>query len=96
MPRSKSHKVWKRFLVNVSGDIGIDDSILDNQNDHDHFLTEINSSAKLAALRGVKRLRVGSGADDVEFRPGRSFLETKWEVETFVRRRKKVLFIIEI
>ena len=80
----------------MSGDIGVDDGILWNQNDHDHFLTEINGSAKLAALRGVKRLRVGSGTDDVEFRPGRSFLETKWEVEIFVRRRKKVLFIAEI
>jgi hypothetical protein len=81
--------VWKRFLVNVSGDVGIHDDILGSQNDHDHFLTEINGSAKLTALRGVKRLRVASGTDDVEFRPGRSFLETKWEMETLVRRRKK-------
>ncbi|EFE32562.1 uncharacterized protein ARB_00386 [Trichophyton benhamiae CBS 112371] len=55
--------------------------------DMDAFSTEINLAATLAALRGVKRLRL---AYTPECERGRSFLETKWEAQTEDRRRKYV------
>ncbi|ODH42114.1 hypothetical protein ACO22_01267 [Paracoccidioides brasiliensis] len=79
--RSKSRKVWKRFLASASKDIVGDDI------DRDPLLTEINSSfAYRGVLRGVKRqctaTYVGVGR-------ARSFLETKWETEDMgVRKRK--------
>ncbi|OJD15582.1 hypothetical protein AJ78_04172 [Emergomyces pasteurianus Ep9510] len=79
--RSRSHKVWKRFLVSTSNDIGED------RIDHDTFLTEINnSSAHRGILRGVKR-RCTAACVGVE--RGRSFLETKWEAEDMGARKRK-------
>ena len=89
VPRSKSHKVWKRFLASVTGDISIDESMPGSQNRYYNSFAGINRSEKLKALRGVKRLRVVGGADDDnDFRPGHSFFETKWDMDTLVRKRK--------
>ncbi|PGH00477.1 hypothetical protein AJ80_09168 [Polytolypa hystricis UAMH7299] len=79
-PRSKSHKVWKRFLASTTSREG---GIIGGTDDHEAYGTEINASAGKVGLRGVKRLRIGGGG-------GRSFLETKWEVESVARRRKYV------
>ncbi|OAX79732.1 hypothetical protein ACJ72_05943 [Emergomyces africanus] len=79
--RSRSHKVWKRFLASTSSDIG------GNGVDHDTFFTEINnSSAHRGILRGVKR-RCTAACVGVE--RGRSFLETKWEAEDMGTRKRK-------
>lgn len=58
--------------------------------DTDAFSTEINLAATLAALRGVKRLRL---AYTPECERGRSFLETKWEAQTEDRRREWFIII---
>lgn len=61
--------------------------------DTDTFSTEINLAATLAALRGVKRLRL---AHTPECERGRSFLETKWEAETEDRRREWFIIIAPV
>lgn len=60
------------------------------QNDaEDELHTEINESANAGFVRGAKRLRLGAGADDdAVFERGRSFLETKWEMEATMKRRE--------
>ncbi|KAK2804156.1 hypothetical protein FQN50_006698 [Emmonsiellopsis sp. PD_5] len=77
--RSRSHKVWKRFLASTSKDIGGD-------SDHIPFLTEINQSEYRNVLRGVKRQCT---ATCVSVERGRSFLETKWEMEDVGMRQRK-------
>lgn len=51
----------------------------------DELLTEISQSGGSSFIRGVKRLRT---ADALK---GRSFLETKWELELSTRKRKDIL-----
>ncbi|EZF26116.1 hypothetical protein H112_01655 [Trichophyton rubrum D6] len=80
LPRSKTQKIWKRCTDSTSLEVN-------SMHDTDTFSTEINLAATLAALRGVKRLRL---AHTPECERGRSFLETKWEAQTEDRRRKYV------
>ncbi|KAK2873256.1 hypothetical protein FQN49_002490 [Arthroderma sp. PD_2] len=80
LPRSRTQKIWKRYLASTSLES-------EDMRDTDTFCTEINLAATLAALRGVKRLRLAQTGD---YERGRSFLETKWETETGERRRKYV------
>ncbi|KAJ9229920.1 hypothetical protein DTO169E5_8663 [Paecilomyces variotii] len=59
--------------------------------EEDELVTEINSSASKGLARGVKRRCLDTNGPGVatagEIERGRSFLETKWELET-TRRRK--------
>ncbi|KAF3895102.1 hypothetical protein GY631_1426 [Trichophyton interdigitale] len=80
LPRSKTQKIWKRCTDSTSLEVN-------SMHDTDAFSTEINLAATLAALRGVKRLRL---AHTPECERGRSFLETKWEAQAEDRRRKYV------
>ncbi|EFR03764.1 hypothetical protein MGYG_06763 [Nannizzia gypsea CBS 118893] len=80
LPRSKTQKIWKRCADSTS--LGAS-----SMHDMDTFSIEINLAATLAALRGVKRLRL---AHTPECERGRSFLETKWEAQAEDRRRKYV------
>ncbi|PGG99403.1 hypothetical protein GX51_06337 [Blastomyces parvus] len=86
--RSRSHKVWKRFLASSFDDVGGYGA------DHDAFFTEINSSSTLrGVLRGVKR-RCTAACVGVE--RGRSFLETKWEMEDMGARKRKCVPRMEV
>ncbi|EQL34488.1 hypothetical protein BDFG_03639 [Blastomyces dermatitidis ATCC 26199] len=86
--RSRSHKVWKRFLASSFNHVGGDSA------DHDAFLTEINESSTLrGVLRGVKR-RCTAACVGVE--RGRSFLETKWEMEDMGSRKRKCVPQMEV
>ncbi|OJD25450.1 hypothetical protein ACJ73_03182 [Blastomyces percursus] len=79
--RYRSHKVWKRFLASSLNHVGGDGT------DYDAFLTEINESSTLrGVLRGVKR-RCTAACVGVE--RGRSFLETKWEMEDMGARKRE-------
>lgn len=60
------------------------------QVDHEPYHTEINESGNLSNLRGIKRQRIACG---VGITQGRSFLETKWEMESLSRRRKNIFHI---
>ncbi|KLJ09424.1 hypothetical protein EMPG_15159 [Blastomyces silverae] len=83
--RSSSHKVWKRFLASSFNNVGGYGA------DHDVFLTEINDSSTLrGVLRGVKR-RCTAACVGVE--RGRSFLETKWEMEDIGARKRENRYI---
>lgn len=84
--RSKSQKVWKRLLTSFSS---MRQSGREQNDAEDELHTEINESANAGFVRGAKRLRLGAGADDdAVFERGRSFLETKWEMEATMKRRE--------
>lgn len=60
--------------------------------EEDELVTEINSSASKGLARGVKRRCLDTNGPGVatagEIERGRSFLETKWELETTRRREE--------
>ncbi|KAL1999333.1 hypothetical protein VTN02DRAFT_4663 [Thermoascus thermophilus] len=86
--RSKSQKVWKRLLTSFRG-MGQGQSGREPHDAEDEQLrTEINESTNAGFVRGAKRLRLGAD-DDALFERGRSFLETKWEMEATMKRRKQ-------
>ncbi|KAL1964713.1 hypothetical protein VTN77DRAFT_6739 [Rasamsonia byssochlamydoides] len=85
LARHKSRKIWKRFRTSMQalrGQIGRG-SIEEKE-----LVKEINTSANADFLRGVKRLCLGIKGPDSQLGRGRSFLETKWELETGKRKRK--------
>ncbi|KAL1988216.1 hypothetical protein VTN96DRAFT_191 [Rasamsonia emersonii] len=85
LARHKSRKIWKRFRTSMQalrGQIGR------GKIEEKELVQEINASANADFLRGVKRLCLGIEGPDSQSGRGRSFLETKWELETGRRRRK--------
>ncbi|KAH8697569.1 hypothetical protein BGW36DRAFT_378935 [Talaromyces proteolyticus] len=93
LARHKSRTIWKRFrksmesLRDRTGRVG-------SRIEEREFESEIKTSANADYMRATKRQRLDDSDDQqeesVQIERGRSFLETKWELEAGRRRRKLV------
>ncbi|OKL60124.1 hypothetical protein UA08_04675 [Talaromyces atroroseus] len=99
LPRHKSRKIWKRFRKSMEAlrERRIVAPV-PSRIEESEFAKEISQSANAEYVRAVKRQRLqhdnneqDADADaQAQTERGRSFLETKWELETGKRKRKLV------
>jgi hypothetical protein len=88
LARHKSRKIWKRFRQSMEALRGRT-GLVTGKIEETELVNEISASAHAGYVRGVKRRCLGiESRCDTEDRPTRSFLETKWELETGRRKRE--------
>ncbi|KAH8428156.1 uncharacterized protein LDX57_005861 [Aspergillus melleus] len=93
LSRPRSRKVWKRFRSSFNSMKALQRLVATEREsvDEDLYFTEINTSRNATTMRGVKRrcFSLEEDTDETASR-GRSFLETKWESNIIIGRRRKI------
>ncbi|KAI1996891.1 hypothetical protein LOZ51_003053 [Ophidiomyces ophidiicola] len=94
-PRSKSHKIWKRFnttakaMHSTEPQAAIDVDMVDA--DQEVFFEEISLAKFCESLRGVKRQCVKAGIKSNEDGWEIAIVETKFDSEIFIGKRKLIV-----
>ncbi|KAI9038087.1 uncharacterized protein KD926_011325 [Aspergillus affinis] len=92
LSRPRSRKVWKRFRSSFNSMKALQRLVATERECVDEVpnLTEINTSRNVTSVRGVKRRCFSLEDADGTASRGRSFLETKWESNIIIGRRRKI------